>query len=336
MNRVGYRVMVLCVVALASWVAFAQESIPETARGPAIDQEKGYLVEEIRDGLYWVTDGSYITMFLTTGEGVIVVDAPPSLGEKFLQAIQEVSEEEVTHLIYSHAHGDHIGAAGIFPEDVTIIAHEETAAILARREDNELRPQPDITFSDNYTLEVGNQLLELSYFGPNHQDGNIFIYAPLQRVLMLVDVIFPGWAPFKHLAISEDIPGFIDAHFQALNFNFDTFLGGHLTRPGTREDIETQRDYILDIQANALEALQTVDFMAIGQEVGFENQWLLFDTYLDAVAQACTDATLAEWEGRLGGAEVFTFSHCWTMMEALRIEWNFVGGAEINTSDTPR
>jgi hypothetical protein len=42
--------------------------IPEKAKGPAIPS-KGYLVEEIRDGLYWVTDGVYNTMFLVSDEG---------------------------------------------------------------------------------------------------------------------------------------------------------------------------------------------------------------------------------------------------------------------------
>src|SRR4051812_49232569 len=61
--------------------ASAFAPVPEASRGPAIP-EVGYLVEEIRDGLYWVTDGAYQAMFLTTGEGVILVDAPPSLGPK--------------------------------------------------------------------------------------------------------------------------------------------------------------------------------------------------------------------------------------------------------------
>jgi hypothetical protein len=37
--------------------------IPETAKGPAIPAEKGYLVQEIDDQLYSVSDGSYNTMF---------------------------------------------------------------------------------------------------------------------------------------------------------------------------------------------------------------------------------------------------------------------------------
>ncbi|MGB6671158.1 MAG: hypothetical protein WBE34_01860, partial [Candidatus Nitrosopolaris sp.] len=37
--------------------------IPAIAMGPKIPA-KGYLVQEIRDHLYWVTDGMYNTMFL--------------------------------------------------------------------------------------------------------------------------------------------------------------------------------------------------------------------------------------------------------------------------------
>ena len=54
--------------------------MPHTSMDPAIP-EKGYLVEEIRDNLYLVTDGSYNTIFLVTDEGVVAVDAPPSIGQ---------------------------------------------------------------------------------------------------------------------------------------------------------------------------------------------------------------------------------------------------------------
>ena len=89
----------------------SSSSIPEAAIGPTIPPEKGYLVEEIRDGLYWVTDGSYNTMFLVTDEGVVAVDAPPSIGANYIKAISEVTDKPITYVIYSHSHLDHIGAA---------------------------------------------------------------------------------------------------------------------------------------------------------------------------------------------------------------------------------
>lgn len=293
--------------------------VPSTARGPAIPQDKGYLVQEIRNGLYWVTDGTYQVMFLTTGKGVIAVDAPPSLGKKYLQAIAGVTSEPVTHVIYSHAHKDHIGAASMFPKNAKFIAHKDTASHLARAKDAD-RPVPSVTFTRTLTLEVGRQRLVLDYKGLNHSPGNIFIYAPRQKVLMLVDVIFPGWVPFTRLALAQDVPGFIAAHEQALTYDFATFIGGHLSRLGTRQDVRTQLEYINTVRANAAKALQTVDFMAIAKQTGFENPWLLFGRYLDAVAKACADATVPNWVNRLGGADVFTFDHCWVMQDSLRID----------------
>jgi len=329
-------VLILAVVAALGWFMPTQTAeekivyapIPDTAKGPVIDMEKGYLVEEIQDGLYWITEGTYQVMFLTTGEGVIVVDAPPTVGENILKAIAEVTDESVTHVIYSHSHADHIASASIYPDNAVYIAHEDVAAQLARDRPNPFGaflggspvPTPTITFSDKYTLEVGSQVLELEYKGPAHEPGNIFIYAPKQKVLMLIDVIFPGWSPFKDLAVAEDVPAYIDAHDQVLAYDFNTLISGHVTRLGTREDVEIQQEYMLDIQNNAAQALQTVDFFTIAQETGFENKWLLFDTYLNAVAQECTDLTLQKWTSRLGGADVFTFSHCETIIESLRID----------------
>jgi glyoxylase-like metal-dependent hydrolase (beta-lactamase superfamily II) len=137
--------------------------LPEAAKGPAIPP-KGYLVEERCDHSYWVTDGSYNTMFLVTDKGVVAVDAPPSLGQKYLRAIAEVTDKPVNYMIYSHAHIDHIGAAGLFPKNVTIIAQDETARELqsakaVAKNVTMVPPLPTITFSKNYTLEIGNQPL---------------------------------------------------------------------------------------------------------------------------------------------------------------------------------
>ena len=293
--------------------------LPETTKGPQIDYSKGYLVEEIRDGLYWVTDGAYNTIFLTTGQGVIVVDAPPSIGENYLKAIAEVTDEPITHVIYSHTHNDHIGAASIFPDDAIYIAHQDAADTLVQRDDPN-RPIPTITFEDKYTLEVGNQKLELEYNGPMHEPGNIFIYAPQQKVLMVVDLVFPGWTPFKDLAMAHDVPAFLAAPDKILEYDFDTYVGGHLTRLGTVEDVQIQQEYFQDIQNSAAKANQEVSFMAIGQDVGFSNPWLVFQIYADQITQQCTDEVVPKWIDQLGAVDLFTYDHCWKISESQRID----------------
>jgi glyoxylase-like metal-dependent hydrolase (beta-lactamase superfamily II) len=302
------------------------DPVPAAAKGPAIPST-GYLVEQIGAGLYHLTDGLYQMMFLTTGQGVIAVDAPPTIGHNILRAIGAVTSEPVTHVVYSHVHADHIGAAVLYPHDAVRIAHTETARLL-RRVNDPNRPLPTHTFQDHYTLRVGDQVLQLDYKGPNHSPDNIFIHAPRQKVLMLIDIVFPGWTPFRNLAASQDIPGWIAAHEQALTYDFQTLVGGHLTRLGTRQDVVTQREYVQDLAANARAALVGVDFGAIYQSVGPRNPgnaWALFRAYLDAVSQQAADTTLRKWRGRLGAVDVFTFDSAYTMAESLRIDYGILG-----------
>jgi glyoxylase-like metal-dependent hydrolase (beta-lactamase superfamily II) len=299
---------------------------PQTAKGPAIPSDKGYLVQEIGNQLYSVSDGSYNVMFMVTDQGVVAIDAPPTLGDKYLRAIAEVTDKPVSHVIYSHAHLDHIGAAGIFPQNATFIAQQETANELQRAMNvatntSAVPPVPTVTFPENMTLQFGNQTLQLDYHGTNHLPGNIFIYAPNQKALMLVDIIFPGWVPFVYLAIAKDTAGFIEAHDIALNnYDFDTIVAGHLTRLGTRADVEVQKEFVLDLERAAAKANQNVSFMDIATKVGFDNPWLLYSEYINAVNNQCESEMIPKWESRLGGAEAFMSTHCFAMTQSGRVD----------------
>ena len=310
---------VACIASFAS----AQDAhdamfapLPESALGPEIDQEIGYVIEELGRGLYLLNDGIYQMMFLTTGEGVIVVDAPPNTGDKILTAISSVTDEPITHVIYSHSHKDHIGAASIYPEGVEIIAHEATAAHLSAKSDP-TRPLPTQTFADSLTVTVGSQTLELAYKGLNHSEGNIYIYAPEQKVLMLVDIVYPGWAPFANLGIAKSVDGFLEAHDIILEYDIDHFIGGHVNRSGTRADVEIQKQYFADVvQAAGRANAEMNPGEAFGEAVsrnGLGNPFSFFSILLDNVAQQCTDGVEGKWLDQLRGDDIYTFGHCWTI-----------------------
>ncbi len=279
---------------------------------PTIDPEKGYFVVEIANGLYWLNDFAYQVMFLTTGEGVIVVDVPPSMGENILNAIAEVTDEPVTHVIYSHIHKDHIGAANIFPDTVTIIAHKDTATHLAMKNDPG-RPVPTIPFDDTYTLSVGDQILELSYVGAFHSKGDILIYAPQQKVLMAVDIFHPSHAPFKNFAITKDINNYILVHDKMLEYDFDAIISGHQQILGTSDDVKTNKEFTLDVLNNTIQGFQTWDFMEVAQQYGSEGMLTIFSKYIDLVTSTCVDLTLEKWEGRLSDVSIFVEGNCDSM-----------------------
>src|SRR5438105_13478933 len=200
--------------------------IPASAQGPAVDPAKGYRLQSFGSGLYMITDNAIQSMFLVYDRGVVVIDAPQNLAVYIPKAIAELTNKPITHLIYSHSHADHIGGAKALGGHPIIIAHEETLRLLKRDADPN-RPQPTLTFSDKYTLRVGKQVLDLSYHGNAHEPGNIFIYAPAQRVLMVVDVVFPGWMPWRRFAMAQDIPGYFAQVEEIRKMERETFVAGH-------------------------------------------------------------------------------------------------------------
>ena len=272
------------------------ESMKYIENAPTIDEEKGYFVDEIADGIYWLIGSGYQVMFLTTGEGVIVTDAPQPIGEKYLQAIQEITDEPITHMIYSHSHADHTGAAGqIFPSDIEYIAHQDTADILVSENDPN-RPIPTITFDDTYTLSVGNQVLELYYIGPFHSEGDMIILAPKQKVAMAVDLFHPGAAPYKAFGVTVNLDTHIQAHDALVNdFDFDVLISGHEQILGTKDHIKIDKEFVLSMMEITNQAIQTVSS--------------------DEVIQTCVDNTLEQWQGKLYNLEQFMVEHCTAMQE---------------------
>ncbi|MEU8355444.1 MBL fold metallo-hydrolase [Nonomuraea sp. NPDC048882] len=308
--------------------------VPAGALGPAVN-ESGYFVERVRGNLYWVTDGFYQAMFLTTTEGVVVVDAPPTIGRNLLRAIEEVTEarhrpSRVTHLVYSHSHADHIGAASIFGSGVTRVAHSETKRLLKTARDAN-RPLPAVTFDDRHELRVGGERLVLTYHGPNHSPDNIFIHVPSAATLMVVDVIFPGWVPFKNLAESQDIPAWIAAHDTVLASSWSTLVGGHLGRLGRRSDVTLQRDYVRDLSSSTRATIGKLDptpFFAKYGPTG--NAWAVFRSYLDAAAAQAAAPVVAKYSGLLAGADVFTTSNAAALVNSARIDQGVLGAFGIH------
>jgi glyoxylase-like metal-dependent hydrolase (beta-lactamase superfamily II) len=300
----------------------ATAPVPPPAKGPAIPKS-GYLVQEIAERTYWLTDGLYQMIFLVTAEGVVAVDAPPTIGNNILRAIASVTKARVTHAVYSHHHADHAGAMVLY-SGARIYAQSQVAGLLRQAGDPN-RPLPDVTFEDRLTVQAGQDRVQLAYHGPNHSPGNIFAYLPAQRVLMLVDVVFPGWVPFAYLAESQNIPGWLEAPAQALRYPFDTFVGGHLTRLGTRDDVTVQQQYVAELKAAAVNAIDTFNVETVYASVDDANPWAIFRAYLDGVAAQAAAAVVPHWIDKLGGADVYTQANAYQLVESLRIDYGHLG-----------
>ena len=65
--------------------------------------------------------------FIVTSAGVVVVDAlgSPALAERLLAEIRKVTPQQVTHVVLTHYHADHVYGLQVFEEaGARIIAHQ--------------------------------------------------------------------------------------------------------------------------------------------------------------------------------------------------------------------
>jgi glyoxylase-like metal-dependent hydrolase (beta-lactamase superfamily II) len=298
--------------------------IPPSALGVALN-DQGYYVGRVERNLYWVTDGTYQAAFLTTRDGVVLFDAPPTIGGNLRRAIDEMAAangvtNRVTHLVYSHHHDDHSGAASLFDGDVVHIGHEETRRLLLR-DNSPARPAPDVTFADRYTLEVGGERVELAWHGPNHSPDNIYIHFPDHDTLMFIDVVNAGWVPIYNLNLSEDVPGYIGAGERAESYAWKYLISGHLGRLATREDVAVHRRYLDDIVESCYAALASVDPTPYFGKYR-ENACAGVRGYLGAVTERAAAPVIDKYTGVLAAADIeeFTSSTTFLILQSLRLD----------------
>src|SRR5256712_5586813 len=237
--------------------------VPRSALGPALN-EQGYYVGRVERNLYWITDGTYQSAFLTTSDAVVLLDAPPTIGHNIQRAVDEIASangvsNKVNYLVYSHHHADHVGASSLSDKNVARSGHEETRRLL-RRDDDPARPPNEETFQGRRTLEIGGERIDLAWFGANHSPDNIIIHLPAHDALILIDIVNPGWAPVFQSNLTEDIPGYLEAPAKALAYPWTHFIGGHLGRLGTRDDLTLHQQYMADIAESSRKAIDTVDY----------------------------------------------------------------------------
>ena len=106
--------------------------------------------------------------------------------------------------------------------------------------------KPSLTFSDTYTLDLGDLTLELIFFGKGHSNSDILIYVPQERVLVSGAIAYqqyrvPEIGEESHL---EDVHRFLAVLDRLLadKVKIEHVIPGHSV-PLTRAALPPIRDY---------------------------------------------------------------------------------------------
>ncbi|MDF1576136.1 MAG: MBL fold metallo-hydrolase [Bacteroidales bacterium] len=167
-------------------------------------------LEKITERIYQINGGQGSNGGVIIGDReVLVIDSKMNKEsvDQTLAAIQGLTDKPVKYLVNTHSDGDHIMGNRYFPASVTFIAHincrddffKENFGRAPDWGEPEFYPfTPSLTFQENLNIWMGEDKVELHYFGVGHTTGDIVVYHPEDKVAFLGDQFFSGRPQLIH------------------------------------------------------------------------------------------------------------------------------------------
>jgi len=289
------------------------------AKAPVIDPAKGYIVQKLKPGVYMITEGAYESVFITTGKGVVLFDAPPSFAQHISQAVAETAGEPIVELVYSHMHVDHIGGAGLILKQhpkMEILAEFGTAEFLREMNDPH-RPLPTRTFKDHETFKLGTLTASMQVGHWHTPEGDLSITIPDKRVVIAIDAFSAGATPFMNFDLTMNMRAYLKFFDRLEAMDYDVLVPGHHGAPATKQDVAVAKSYVTDVVKTMARVLgedhQDLKARAI-QKYGPENSWAVASVLINGEVGQCAAEIKGRWIDRLEGVDIWAASHCRTAL----------------------
>ncbi len=236
----------------------------------ALAQDVNRQVSRVTFDIYRFQNNFHVNMFVITGDGVVVTDPINEEAASWLRAeIARITDEPITHLIYSHSHGDHASGGLGYGDVPNVIMHENAP------EDIDL-VEPTERFSDQKSFTVGSKTFELTYLGPGHGVDMIAMVVQPEAVAFVVDVVSAKRLFYRDFP-GSDVDEWIQQVKKVEALDFDILIGGH-GPVGLKKDVSNGIVYLEELRAAVLEGLQA------GQSVDELKQTVLMEKYKDWAA----------------------------------------------------
>jgi glyoxylase-like metal-dependent hydrolase (beta-lactamase superfamily II) len=239
------------------------------AIGPAAAQDAQRRLENVAGDVWQFTNNAHQAAVVVTDDGVVVTDPINAEAAEWLKAeIAQRFNKPITHLIYSHSHGDHASGGEVFG-DVDVIAHEDAPEAIDG-------VTVDTRIGEPTEIEVGGKVLELVPLGPGHGNDMLVMIVRPENVAFVVDVVSPDRLPYQDLA-GVDLDGLAKQIEAVESLEFDVMLPGHGTR-GEKGDATKAREYLEWLRGevkSGLDAGKSVDEIKAGIQWGPYSDWAM-------------------------------------------------------------
>ena len=200
---------------LLTTVSFADQSIPDKYPESVLYDKPREVIPGVWSSIGATAPPTYENSghnnnlsFIITPEGVVVVNAGAcyKLAEALHAEIRKVTDQPVRYVILENGQGHAaLGSNYWQQQGVPVVAHVDAAteieegayALLTRMQgynkdkaDGTEVVAPDITFEDEYVIELGGLRIEALYLGPGHSPGDIQVWLPQKKLVISGDMAF--------------------------------------------------------------------------------------------------------------------------------------------------
>ena len=205
-------VLMICLVASP---ALASEDIPDQYPQSVLYQKPVEVIPHVFSAIGATAPPTYENAghnnnlsFIVTGDGVVVINAGANarLAEALHEEIKAVTDQPVKLVINENGQGHAmLGNSYWAAQGVDILAHVDAKTVFEENAfqilegmkryagDNAEGTEavgPNLTFEDEYIVEMGDMRIEALNLGPAHSEGDISVWLPEQKLVIAGDMAF--------------------------------------------------------------------------------------------------------------------------------------------------
>ena len=167
-----------------------------------------------------------IGVFISDKGLVLVDDQWEIIEDLILETIKSISKKEVSFIINTHFHYDHVGGNKAFgKKGIPIVSHENVRKRLKRKTKLYGHPQhnynmvqdkypdyalPSTVYNSTMKIYIDDEEIQLSNFGPGHTDGDTIVFFKKSNVIHAGDSFVTYGYPFVDLNDGGSFKGFIN------------------------------------------------------------------------------------------------------------------------------
>lgn len=188
------------------------------------------MVKEVGNGVYHYFQNFYSSLIVVGEEGVLITD--PAGEQRALtlrNEITKLTDKPVTKVVYSHDHFDHSRGGQIFKDEgAEFIAQENCTELMSRDLENKV-VMPSVTYQENMQISLGNQKIDLHYYGPNDGTCMSVIHMPEEKLIMATDIHLAGYVNEGYRLPAHNYVGVYRTLQKIRNeLEFDKVISGHM------------------------------------------------------------------------------------------------------------